>query len=61
MSGNANSVKFKFACNVHDCACFEKLSISGKTEFLHKVANGLGRDISCIKFLVVSDFKVISK
>ena len=61
MSGNANSVRFKFACNVHDWACFEKLSVSGKTEFLHKVAYGLGQDISCIKFLVVSDFKVIFK
>ena len=32
-----------------------------KTEFLHKIAYGLGKDISCIKFLVVSDFKVIFK
>ena len=32
-----------------------------KTEFLHKVAYGLGQDSSCIKFLVVSDFKVIFK
>ena len=59
MSGNANSVRFKFACNVHDWACFEKVFVSGKTEFLHKVAYGLGQDISCIKFLVVSYFKVI--
>ena len=29
--------------------------------FLHKIAYGLGQDISCIKFLVVSDFKVIFK
>ena len=61
MSGNANSVRFKFACNVHDWACFEKLSVSGKTECLQKVAYGLGQDISCIKFLVVSDFKIIFK
>ena len=32
-----------------------------KKEFLHKVAYGLGHDICCIKFLVVSDFKVIFK
>ena len=32
-----------------------------KQNFLHKVAYGLGQDISCIKFLVVSDFKVIFK
>ena len=61
MSGYANSVRFKFACNVHDWACFEKLSVSGKTEFLHNVAYGLGQVISCIKFLVVSDFNVIFK
>ena len=61
MSGNANSVRFVFACNVHDWACFEKLSVSGKTEFLHKVAYCLGQAFSCIKFLVVSDFKVIFK
>ena len=59
MSGNANSIRFEFACNVHDWTWFEKLSVSGKTIFLHKVAYGLGKDISCIKFLVVSDFKVI--
>ena len=61
MSGNTNSVRFKFACNVHDWAYFEKVSVSRKTEFLHKVAYGLGQDISCIKFLVVSDFKIIFK
>ena len=61
MSGISNSVRFKFACNVHDWACFEKLSVSGKTDFLHKVAYGLGQDISCIKLLVVIDFKVIFK
>ena len=32
-----------------------------KTEFLHKIAYGIGQDISCIKFLVVRDFKVIFK
>ena len=61
MSANADSVRFNFACNVHDRANFEKLSVSGKTEFLHKIAYGLGQDISCIKFLVVSDFNVIFK
>ena len=59
MSANADSIKFKFACNVHDWAYFEKISVSGKADFLHKIAYGLGQDISCIKFLVVSDFKVI--
>ena len=37
MSGNANSVRFKFACNVHDWTCFEKLSFSGKTDFYIKL------------------------
>ena len=32
-----------------------------KTDFLHKIDNGLGQDIACIKFLVVSDFKVEKK
>ena len=32
-----------------------------KHDFLHKIAYGLGQDISCIKFLVVSDFDVIFK
>ena len=59
MSANADSLRFKFACNVHDWAYFEILSVSGKTEFLHKIFYGLGQGISCIKFLVVSDFKVI--
>ena len=61
MSTNADSLRFKFACNVHDWAYFEKLSVSEITEFLHKIAYGLGQDISCIKFLVVSDFNVIFK
>ena len=61
MSANANSVRFKFTCSVHDWAYFEKLSVSRKTEFLHKVAYGLGQNISCIKFHVVSDFEVIFK
>ena len=61
MSTNADSLRFKFACNVHDWAYLEKLSVSGKTEFLRKIAYGLGQDISFIKFLVVSDFKVIFK
>ena len=34
MSVNTDSLKFKFACNVHDWAYFEKLYISEKTEFL---------------------------
>ena len=61
MSANADSVGFKFACNVHYWAYFEKLSVSGKTGFLHKIALGVWQDISCIKFHVVSDFKVIFK
>ena len=61
MSANADSVRFKFACNAHDWAYFEKVSVSGKTDFLHKIAYGLGQDISCIKFPVVSDFNVIFK
>ena len=61
MSANADSVRFKFACNVHYWTYFEKLYFSGKTEFLHKIALGVGQDISCIKFLVVSHFKVIFK
>ena len=61
MSANADGVRFKFACNVHDWVYFEKLSVSGITEFLHKIDYGLGQDISCIKFLVVCDFKVIFK
>ena len=61
MSANADSVRFKFACNVHDWAYFEKLSVSGKTYFLPKIAYGFGQNISCIKFLVVSDLKVIFK
>ena len=61
MLANPDSLRFKFACNVHDWAYFEKLSCSGKTEFLQKIVYGLGQDISCIKFLAVSDFKVIFK
>ena len=61
MSANADSVRFKFASNVNDWAYFEKVSIFGKTEFLLKIAYGLGQNISCIKILVVSDFKVIFK
>ena len=61
MSANADSVRFKFACNVHDWAYFEKISVSGKTKFLPKIAYGLGQEISCFKFLEVSDFKVIFK
>ena len=46
MSANADSLRFKFTCNVHDWAYFEIISVSGKTEFLHKIACGLGQDIS---------------
>ena len=53
MSANADSVRFKFASNVHAWAYFEKLSVSGNTDFLHKIAYGLGQDISCIIFLVL--------
>ena len=53
-------VGFKVACNVHVWAYFEKIPVSGKKKyFLQKMAHGLGRDISCIKFLVVSDLKGI--
>ena len=61
MSANADRLRFKFACNVHDWAYFEKSSVSEKTEFLHKIAYGFGQDISCIKFLICSDFKIIFK
>ena len=61
MSANADSVRFKFACNVHDWAYFEKIFVSGKTEFLPKIAYGLWQEISCFKVLVVSDIKVIFK
>ena len=46
MLANADSVGFQLACNVHVWAYFEKLQVPG-----------LGQDISCIKFLVVSDFR----
>ena len=62
MSANTDSLKSKSACNVHDWAYFEKLYISEKTNFFTKKnAYGLGQNISCIKFLVVSDFKKIFK
>ena len=61
MSANADSVRFRFPCNVHYWAYFEKVSVSGKTEVLHKIALGVGQEISCIKFLVVSNFKAIFK
>ena len=51
MSANEDSLRFKFACNVHDCAYFENLSVSGKTEFLSKIAYGIGQDISLSNFL----------
>ena len=57
MSANADSVRFKVACNVHVCAYFEKLPVSGKNRFLQKMAYDLGQGISCFKFLVVSDFE----
>ena len=37
------------------------ISVSGKTEFLPKIAYGLWQEISCLKVLVVSDIKVIFK
>ena len=62
MSANANSVRFNLrAMSIIGLILKKKISVSGKTEFLHKVAFGLGQDISCIKFLVVSDFKVFFK
>ena len=62
MQANVDSVRFKFACNIHDWAYFEKESVSGKKHIFYiKLDYGLGQDISCIKFLVVSDFKVIFK
>ena len=62
MSANANNVRFKFACNVHDLAYFEKIPVSGKLQnFFLKVAYGLGQDISCIKFLVVSQYYTYCK
>ena len=62
MLANADSVRFKFACNVHDWAYFEKkIRFRKKTEFLSKIVYGLWQEISCFKFLVVSDFKVIFK
>ena len=33
MSANADSVEFKFACNVHVWAYLEKLPVSGKNIF----------------------------
>ena len=36
MSAKADTVGFKLECNVHVCACFEKLSVFGKTLFLQK-------------------------
>ena len=61
MSANAESVRFKLACNVHVWAYFEKIAFSGKPFFFlfflqKKNAYGFGQDISCIIFHVVSDF-----
>ena len=61
MSAIADSVGFKLMCNVHVWAYFEKLSVSGKNIFYKKMAYGLGQDISCITFLVVSDIQVLFK
>ena len=52
VSGNADSVGFKLACNVHVWAYFEKLPVSGKKYFfLQKWPMVLGRTISVINFL----------
>ena len=72
MSANADSVRFNFECNVHDWAYFKKkypfpethifyikLTVVLGRKFL--VSSGLGQDISCIQFLVVSDLKVMLK
>ena len=61
MSANADSVRLKLTCNVHVWASFKKLPASDKTFFLQKMAYGLGQGISCIKFLVVSDFEALFK
>ena len=58
MSPNADSVRFKFVCNVHVSAYFEKTPVSGITYlYTKKIAFGLGQVISCINCLVVSDFE----
>ena len=56
MSANANSVRFKLACNVPVCLISQNYYFLVKNNFLPKMAYGLGEDISCIKFPVVSDF-----
>ena len=50
MSANADNVRSKLACTIHVWAYFEKLAVSGKAYFT-KIAQSLGQDISCIKFL----------
>ena len=59
--GIAVSVGFKLVCNVHAWAYFEKIPVSGKNLILQKIAYDLGQDISCIKFLVVSDCEILFK
>ena len=61
MSANADSVRFERVCNVHVCAYFEILPVSGKTYFLQNMAYGRGQDISRIKSLVVIDFDTLFK
>ena len=39
----------------------KKKTVSGKTYYLTKMAYGLRQDISCIKFLVVSDSDALFK
>ena len=51
MSGNANSVRFKFACNVHDWDCFEKLSVPEKQNFYIKLPMVLGMTFLVSNFL----------
>ena len=59
MSANADSVRFKLACNFHAWAYFENISncfwqnLMFYKKGLYMV---LGKTISCIKFLLVSDF-----
>ena len=51
MTGNVDSVRFKFSCNVHDWAYFEKNIRFRKHVFLHKIAHGLGQDIFVSNFM----------
>ena len=61
MSAIADSVSIKLVCNVHVWAYFKELLVCGKTYFLQKMTHGLGQNIICIIFLVVSDFVALFK